>query len=448
MIHGIRRMCATGLALVCIATLAACSDAGNSRQSNVSGIVKIGLLAPLTGGDLDSGRDAQHGAELAIRFINAGKEWPGYQPGQIWGPSGQARLAIVTLDTKNDRQHAADEAATLAADRDVAGIVGALDSDATLDASQRAERLRTPFVSGDAPLTALTERGLDWFFRAGPDATDYGGAVLSLFRNIEQQGQGARRVAVLYSNDAAGDDLRSTVSEFSEEAGNPIVASAPYEPAGTDLSTAVAAIRTAAPDVVLTTASDGTGQKIGDAFRTGGYIPPEVVVYGAPVEAARLTGVPGFEDRVSRLVPWSLAIARANPLAAAATGRYQQDYGTPMTTDAAMAFTTVTILARAITDADSTDREHVRSALVALDLPGNATIMPWNGVRFDGTHQNALAATVIEQNVDRTFTTIYPRDLAAVRWSAPGPHGTTVGPASQSPPQAGATGTASGTARG
>ncbi|MCK9895858.1 ABC transporter substrate-binding protein [Frankia sp. AgB32] len=369
-------MCVAGLALACTATLAACSHSDNSRQSNVSGIVKIGVLAPSTGGDQGSGRDTQRGAELARSFINAGKEWPGYQPGQIWGPSGHARLSVVTLDTKNDQQHAADEAATLAADRDVAGIVGALDSDATLDASQRAERLQTPFINGDAPLTALTERGLDWFFRAGPDAADYGGAVLSLFRNIEQQRQVAQRVAVLYSNDATGDDLRSTVAEFVEDAGNPIVASAPYEPEGTELPAAVATIRAAAPDVVLTTASSGTGEKIGDAFRAGGYIPPEVVVYGAPVEASRLTEVPGFEVRVSRQAPWSPTIARANPLAAVATERYQQDFGTPMTTNAAMAFTTATILARAIMDADSIDRERVRSALVALDLPGNATIMP------------------------------------------------------------------------
>ncbi len=83
-----------------------------------------------------------------------------------------------------------------------------------------------------------------------------------------------------------------------------------------------------------------------------------------------------------------------------------------MTADAASAFTAVTIYARAIEDAGSSERERIRSALVAIDLPGAATIMPWNGVRFDGTHQNTLSATAVEQDTDGTFATVYPRDLA------------------------------------
>ncbi|WP_235948024.1 hypothetical protein [Candidatus Frankia alpina] len=80
------------------------------------------------------------------------------------------------------------------------------------------------------------------------------------------------------------------------------------------------------------------------------------------------------------------------------------------------------IYARAIEDAGSSERERIRSALVAIDLPGAATIMPWNGVRFDGTHQNTLSATAVEQDTDGTFTTVYPRDLAttSVNWPPPG----------------------------
>ncbi|WP_261568906.1 ABC transporter substrate-binding protein [Frankia gtarii] len=439
MIYGFRRASAAGVALICIAALAGCNGRDNPGPPAVSGEVKIGLLAPLTGGNTEAGRDAQRGAELASRLVNTGEDRSGYSAGRIWGPSGHARLSIVTLDTKGDRQTAADGAATLAGSDGVAGIVGAFGADATLDASQRAERLQTPFVSVDAALTALTERGLSWYFRAGPDAADYGGAFLSLLRNAEQPGQQRRRVAVLYGNDATGTDLSSIIAEYGEEAGYQIVANAPYEPGDADPSAAVAAIRAATPDVVLMTTTPGAGVGLGKAFQASGYTPPAVVVYGASAEAAQLAAIPGFAGRVSRQVSWSLPSTRANPLAAAVTDRYQRDFGTPMTADAASAFTAVTIYARAIEDAGSSERERIRSALVAIDLPGSATIMAWNGVRFDGTHQNTLSATAVEQDTDGTFTTVYPRDLAttSVNWPPPGsPASTTRAPTGSGAPAA------------
>ncbi|WP_163550669.1 ABC transporter substrate-binding protein [Candidatus Frankia nodulisporulans] len=422
MIHGFRRACVPVAALLCGALLASCSGDGDAEQPNVSGDVKIDLIAPLTGNDPATGRDAQRGAELATRLINTGTAGFTYADGRIWGPSGRARLSIVTLDTKNDRQRAADETSTLVGDKQVVGIVGAFDADSTLDASQRAERLQTPFVSGDAPLTALTERGLNWFFRTAPDAADFGGGFLSLLRNAEQVGQERRRIALLYSNDATGNDLRSTVTEFAEEAGYPLAASVSYEPGDPNPAAAVTAVRDAAPDIVLATVDGDHGEPLARAFSTVGYVPPALVGYGPAAQTARLAALPGFADRVSRQASWSLPIARANPLAAAVAERYQRDFGTAMSAEAANAFTAVTVLAQAINDAGSTDHELVRSALVAVDLPGNQTIMPWNGVRFDGTHQNTLASTVIEQNTDGSFAPVYPRDLATttVRWPAPG----------------------------
>ncbi|WP_462203010.1 ABC transporter substrate-binding protein [Frankia sp. CcWB3] len=433
MIHGFRSTVA-GLALLSVVALAACDGGGKAEPARVSGEVKIGLLAPLTQGNPETGRDAQRGAELASRLINAGESWAGDETRGSWGPSGRAQLSVVTLDTSSDPRQAADVTSRLMTNHGVVGIVGAFTPDATLEASQRAERLQIPFVSGGPPLTALTERGLSWFFRIGPDAADYGGTFLSLLRDAEQPGQERRRVALLYTNDATGLDMQATVAEFAEETGYPVVASVAYQPGtgqpGTgDLAAAVGALRTAAPDVVLTNISPSQGEILGNTFRDGGYIPPAVVVYGDPAEAARLAAVPEFADRVSRQVAWSMPIARANPLAARVIDRYLHDFGAPMTEDAAEAFTAVTTIAQAIDDAGSADRELVRSALTALNLPASSTIMPWNGVHFDGTHQNTLSATAIEQATGTTFRTVYPRDLATttVRWPAPGTAVTAVG---------------------
>ncbi|WP_462187240.1 ABC transporter substrate-binding protein, partial [Frankia sp. CcWB2] len=275
MIHGFRSTVA-GLALLSVVALAACDGGGKAEPARVSGEVKIGLLAPLTQGNPETGRDAQRGAELASRLINAGESWAGDETRGSWGPSGRAQLSVVTLDTSSDPRQAADVTSRLMTNHGVVGIVGAFTPDATLEASQRAERLQIPFVSGGPPLTALTERGLSWFFRIGPDAADYGGTFLSLLRDAEQPGQERRRVALLYTNDATGLDMQATVAEFAEETGYPVVASVAYQPGtgqpGTgDLAAAVGALRTAAPDVVLTNISPSQGEILGNTFRDGGY---------------------------------------------------------------------------------------------------------------------------------------------------------------------------------
>jgi branched-chain amino acid transport system substrate-binding protein len=53
----------------------------------------------------------------------------------------------------------------------------------------------------------------------------------------------------------------------------------------------------------------------------------------------------------------------------------------------------------------------VRAALLNLDIPGRETIMPWSGVRFDASRQNAAANGVVEQRVGQTFRVVFPNEL-------------------------------------
>ncbi|SQD97423.1 MULTISPECIES: ABC transporter substrate-binding protein [unclassified Parafrankia] len=423
-----------------------CSGDSNSNGTGVSGIVKIGLLAPLGGANAEAGRDAQRGADLAASVVNAGADADLASTG-IWGAGRAALLSIVTMDTESDRQRAVDATDRLVAEERVAGMVGAFDAEATLDASQRAERLGTPFVSGDVPLSALTERGLSWFFRSGPDVRSFGGAFLSLLRGAERDGVARRRVAVLYGDRPEGHDLQAMLQELAEETDVQLVAQERYALGDGDLTDEVGRIRAAAPDMVLFGALPGAGRVLGDALGGLGYAPPGIVVYGAAAEAVPLASMPGLDGRVSRQVGWSSLVAQANPLATQVSKRYQSAYGGPMTEAAAAAYTAVMVLARAIGAAGGLEPERIRSALVATNVPGAETVMPWEGVRFDVTHQNTLAATVVEQATGSRFAVVYPRELAtaAFAWPATDPGGRPAG-AGATTGSSGGAGTGSGRA--
>jgi len=64
----------------------------------------------------------------------------------------------------------------------------------------------------------------------------------------------------------------------------------------------------------------------------------------------------------------------------------------------------------------------LRAALRQVWVPATRTIMPWNGIRFDGSGQNELAAGVVEQRGPAGFQVVFPRELSAVpvSWRSPG----------------------------
>ena len=70
------------------------------------------------------------------------------------------------------------------------------------------------------------------------------------------------------------------------------------------------------------------------------------------------------------------------------------------------------VLADAINRAGSTKAEAIRTALIATDIPGNQTIMPWAGVKFDENGQNIEGTPVIQQVSGGTYHTVWPADVA------------------------------------
>ena len=70
------------------------------------------------------------------------------------------------------------------------------------------------------------------------------------------------------------------------------------------------------------------------------------------------------------------------------------------------------VLADDISRAKSTEGEKIREALVATDIPGDKTIMPWKRIKFDENGQNNDADPVLLQYVGGKFVTIFPPQAA------------------------------------
>jgi branched-chain amino acid transport system substrate-binding protein len=393
---------------------AACTSSGSESGTSSVDELRIGVLAPLSGRDKPVGTDALRGAQLAAGLIN-GEE--GEVPLAGFGGAGLARLGgakltILPGDTAGDAARGAREAARLVTNERAVGLVGAYHADVTDAASQRSERLRVPFVNGDASAEFLTERGLDWFFRTGPTDRMLGESFFSALRVVGDRP--AQTIGILHVADRPGSVVARLTGQLAIQGGFRVVRVATFVPGQTDLSPAVSQVQAVTPDAVFLIASNAADtQRALRTFGQLGYTPPGLLVFGAGLfEPTTLQAAGRDGQGLLYSAAWSREVAGRSPAAKPVMELYEQRYGTPMSEVAAGSFTAVLTLAKAMDDAGSIQPQRVRSALLNLDLPGRDTIMPWNGVRFDATHQNTAAAGVVEQVDNDAFRVVFPDELA------------------------------------
>lgn len=413
------------LAPVTLVLAAACSSGSDSGSAPDVKEVRIGVLDPTSGANATTGLDSQRGAELAAEIVNG--KYPDISlplAKEAGLPNlGGAKIKLINADTKGVPETGASEAERLVTDEKVVALTGAYQSAVTKTASERAERLKVPFVNGDSSSTSLTSRGLDYFFRTGPTDLTFGETFFSLLKD-RQSANKVNNIAILHTSDAFGSDGATVTEQLAKDNGYKVVADVKYDPTKvTDLKPFVQQVRAANPDALFVLSYIADSKLLAQAFKDLGYLPPAVLGYGAGfsdpalVDGAELaSNATGFIRRTS----WSPEIADRNPTAKKIADMFQQKYGQPMTENSARSFTATMTLAMAINDARSTDPEKIRSALQNINIPGRDLIMPWDGVKFDDNHQNSGARGVLEQFIGGKWKVIFPNDVQSqkVIWPA------------------------------
>jgi branched-chain amino acid transport system substrate-binding protein len=395
-------------------SVAACTSSGPEDEPASPSEVRIGVLAPKTGASRAAGAEAQHGAELAAALVNgeegATVSLAGAGSEGLVGLGG-AKLTIVAGDSKSNPDTGTSEADRLVIEERVVGLVGAYDAAVTEAASQRTERLGIPFVNGDSTAGYLSERGLTWFFRTGPTDRMFGEAFYS---TLQQEKVRPKRISMLYTTDAAGESLHQVLHDLAPEADYDEHGMVKFAPGKPNLVPELQELRDEKKPEVLflmtSTASDAV--RVLKTMGTIGYRPPQVFAFGGGVTEPQVLQAAGTAgEGLFYGTAWSREIAGRSGIAKAVMERYEERFGQPMTETAAGTFTAVLMLAEAIDNAGSTDPQRVRAALLNLDIPGRETIMPWSGVRFDGSHQNVAANGVVEQRVGDALRVVFPSEL-------------------------------------
>jgi len=334
--------------MLAAALLTGCAGAAGGGDASE---IRIGVVAPLTGGAAVFGISSSNGTRLAFDQIN--------EDGGILG----AQINYILYDDMHSPVDSVQAFERLVHDDNVVAVVGPVTSGPATAVAQANVGTRIPMVTPTATAYGVTTPG-DFIFRACFLDAQQAIAMAYFARNV----LGAGTAAILY--DSAMDYSTGLAENFRDtfaNMGGEVVAWEAYIGGAVDFRAQLTTIRELNPDVLF----------LPDYFPVIALMAAQVAELG--IEATLLGG-DGWEGVFTVLDDPNLlngsfysshfSAGDPSPMVQNFIQSYYALHGTPPNSFAALGFDAGLIMAQAIEAAGSTENEAIISALAALEFSG------------------------------------------------------------------------------
>lgn len=200
-------------------------------------VVRIGHVAPTSGGSAHVGRDNEMGTRMAIDELNARGTTIGGR---------KARFELLAEDDAGDPKQGTAAAQKLV-DSKVAGVIGHLNSGTTIPASKIYADAGIPQISPSATNPKYTRNGYKTAFRVVADDAQLGGTLgRYAVKTLE-----ARTIAVIDDRTAYGQGVAEEFEKAVKAAGGRVGSRQFTNDKATDFTAILTAVKAAKPDVVF-----------------------------------------------------------------------------------------------------------------------------------------------------------------------------------------------------
>jgi branched-chain amino acid transport system substrate-binding protein len=374
-----KKLLSVALAAVTFAALSftSCSDkSGNT--------IKIGGIAPLSGGVAVYGLECTDGVNLAVAEINAA--------GGILGK----QVEYIVEDDEGDPAKSVNAYTKLTTQKGVGLIIGSLTSGCSIAVTSTAQAQGVVQIAPAATAVSLTDAG-NYIFRAcytDPFQGKIGGKFAA-------ENLGLKKAAILYDigNDYSVGLMENFVAEFTSLGGE-VVATESYMTNDVDFNAQLTKIKSAQPDVVYLPDYYGTVALIAKQLRAQGIECPIVGADGwdGLVEDAGDEVVGGYYSNHYAADSTDPAVVKfIEGFKAKYNGRIPNAF-------AALGYDSMYMLKNAIEAAGTTDPAAVRDALENSE--GNYVT---GHIRFDEKHNPVKSAVMvkIEKNDSGALSVAY-----------------------------------------
>ncbi len=340
-----------GILIIASMLLAAC---GGGAQANV---IKVGVIAELTGDIPAVGASCKNAAELAVKEIN--------DTGGIDIGGTKYTVELFVEDNAGKADQSASAASKLITQQNVVAIIGPNASRYAIPASEIAESSKVVLISpwSTNPKTTLKGDTVDpkqYVFRAA-FIDPFQGRVVAKFA---LDNLGAKNAAVLYD---VASDYNKGIAEFFkatfEENGGTVVAFETYTTGDKDFSAQLTKIKDTNPDVIfLPNYYSEVPLQIQQAHRLGIDVPFLGSDSWGSSELITLCGT----DCEGFYFSTHYAADAATPVATKFIESYKTTYGNTPDDVAALTYDSFGLLWNALKAAGKVDRESVRTGMAMI----------------------------------------------------------------------------------
>jgi branched-chain amino acid transport system substrate-binding protein len=266
----------------------------------------------------------------------------------------------------------------------------------------------------------LTEKGLKWFFRTGPNDKTMVASVFSFLKEWPEHGgpKDLKTIALFTCDNLFCQDNRKVATDLAPKAGFKIVLDLTTKTGATTLASEVQRLQAAGADVLFSVQYPAETVVFENDAKRAGYMPKVIATSnGAYSDETWLqaqkksNGAAGWLGRD----PTAIDLVHERPSWKKVNEIYKKySRGQDMGELAMREITGMLWMADVINRAKSVDPAALAKAANETDMKPDMMIIDYKGIKFDKNRQNELATGVVTQiGWDNDKHTIWPWDLAA-----------------------------------
>jgi branched-chain amino acid transport system substrate-binding protein len=414
-----RRLSVVSIAVAFVLLIAGTALQGVSAPAVTE--VLIGDVLPLTGNFAALGQQYLWAAQTVEDIVN--NDYADLQiplgPGQGFSGLGGAKMKLIVRDDQSRGELARTIAEQLITVNKVAWLNGDGTSGNTSIIQPLAESYGIPMACHACASPTLTEKGMKWFWRTGPNDKTMVASVFEFLKEWREHGgpTDLKTIALFTCDNLFCQDNRKIAADLAPKSGFQVVLDLTTKTGATTLASEVQRLQAAKPDVLfMVQYSPETAVFQGDAKRAG-FMPKIIATSNGAysdetwLQAQKKTnggaGIIGRDPTAIDLVHGRPSWKKVNEI-------YKKySHGQNMGELSMREITGLLWMADVINRAKSVDPAALAKAANETNTPPDQLIIDYKGIKFDPNHQNTLATGVVTQiGWDGEKHTIWPWELA------------------------------------
>lgn len=355
--------------------------------------IKIGVVFPESGQDKKFGAFIGNGFTLAVDEIN--------KAGGIKG----TEIELVVKDDFSSSEIAAEVTRELIEKDKVLAVIGSYSSDSTLTMSKVCEELETPHICVSGAVDEITSRGNEWVFRMAAPSSSFPETIIDFL----MEKCPPKTMAVLYADSLFSTTTEKYLKDYANKKGIKIKKEEIYKKGMVNFKPLLENIKKEKPDLLFSIAYTEDAPLI---MKQSKEIDLNFKIFAG---AALGFSEPNFITTAGKNAEYLITVTQWDkkakyPGSDEFLKNYNEKFKNLPSYHSALAYTGLIILAEAIKNAPSKDREDIRKTLKNINME---TIL--GNVSFDDyeeyTNQNKHKMIVLQiQNGE--FIPVYPPDVS------------------------------------